>query len=798
MAPRSRLSAFLLLAAACAAAPPPPPPPASCAAVAPASRAACGQSWDPPELCALKGCCFDASDANNATRCFFSSPAVAVKRVHVIQSCHFDAGYADFTTAILNRWFGFFDAARALALALEARDPSGPQLKFMAQSWVVSMFIDCPVGVPGLKCPSAGALANFSDSVARGFIYWHALPHNGEVEMFGGSHFLDAAFNLTFSLDSRFGQPRKFSISQRDVPGTTRGLIAHALRNGVKAMTIGANGYSHPAAVPRAFVWRDPSSGLSLPLFYHPLGYGGIGADDAVVLPGHDQAIVFDWRGDNSGPPQSISEVVTQFASISALFPGAAVVASTIDAFVATLTPDILARLPVIEDEIGDTWVYGASADPRKSSYTVIVRDALYACFRDGSCDPADPAVANATRFLVKNCEHTFGHDTKSLPGDYVAYSNAALQERLAAQAPKFVGAVASWTEQRAYGFDYALEALDVAGHPLAARLRAAFAETVPPAGGPDLAGFNAFAAGDVYDAGRVRLAFDDAGALSYLVDTSDGAVFAGAAEGVAGNGSLLALEYFTFSNDGDYEQFFLHYSTANFPPYPGTGNFFPDFTKQNTSENAIDRHARVPATLKALYIKEAPEAATFAAQLAIGDPSDPAGPHLYWGAPASAWLLLSVPRVSASAPGPVVLNATLLSYEKTPTRLSEGLFLRVNATGPPQYSLDKLGSWVDPQAIVDGGCHKQHAVGPRGVRGAAAQAGGVTAQLQVSSGHAMLVNVGVPNILPYPVNSSAWAPEEGVQWLLANNGWATNYPLWSPFAGDADQAWTFRIALGA
>ena len=34
--------------------------------------------------------------------------------------------------------------------------------------------------------------------------------------MFGGSHFLDAAFNLTFSLDSRFGQPRKFSISQRD------------------------------------------------------------------------------------------------------------------------------------------------------------------------------------------------------------------------------------------------------------------------------------------------------------------------------------------------------------------------------------------------------------------------------------------------------------------------------------------------------------------------------------------------------------------------------------------------------
>jgi hypothetical protein len=126
-----------------------------------------------------------------------------------------------------------------------------------------------------------------------------------------------------------------------------------------------------------------------------------------------------------------------------------------------------------------------------------------------------------------------------------------------------------------------------------------------------------------------------------------------------------------------------------------------------------------------------------------------------------------------------------------------------MNATGSADGSaaalaLDKLGSWVDPAAVMDGGCHKQHAVGPGGVRSLAQQAGGVAAALAVASGSAMLVNVGAPNILPYPVNASASAPEEGVQWLLSNNGWATNYPLWNPIlASDADQQWHFTLTIG-
>ena len=57
------------------------------------------------------------------------------------------------------------------------------------------MFLDCPPGIPGLICPSAGEVANFTDAVARGYITWHAYPFNGEVELLEPS-LLTAAFNV--------------------------------------------------------------------------------------------------------------------------------------------------------------------------------------------------------------------------------------------------------------------------------------------------------------------------------------------------------------------------------------------------------------------------------------------------------------------------------------------------------------------------------------------------------------------------------------------------------------------------
>ena len=48
------------------------------------------------------------------------------------------------------------------------------------QSYLVSLFLDCPPGM-GLHCPSAEARAAVEAGIRAGAITWHAFPHNAQV-----------------------------------------------------------------------------------------------------------------------------------------------------------------------------------------------------------------------------------------------------------------------------------------------------------------------------------------------------------------------------------------------------------------------------------------------------------------------------------------------------------------------------------------------------------------------------------------------------------------------------------------
>lgn len=51
-----------------------------------------------------------------------------------------------------------------------------------------------------------------------------------------------------------------------------------------------------------------------------------------VVVPNLEHALVFEWNGDNAGPP-TVDDMVSTFAAVAKEFPGAQVVASTFDNF---------------------------------------------------------------------------------------------------------------------------------------------------------------------------------------------------------------------------------------------------------------------------------------------------------------------------------------------------------------------------------------------------------------------------------------------------------------------------------
>lgn len=85
------------------------------------------------------------------------------------------------------------------------------------------------------------------------------------------------------------------------------------------------------------------------------------------------------------------------------------VASDAFDDFVADVQP-FLQHLPVVESEIGDTWIMGASSDPVKVARYRAASRARAACAAEGRCSSIDePNIRAFDRLLLKISEHTWG-----------------------------------------------------------------------------------------------------------------------------------------------------------------------------------------------------------------------------------------------------------------------------------------------------------------------------------------------------------------------------------------------------
>ena len=155
-------------------------------------------------------------------------------------------------------------------------------------------------------------------------------------------------------LASKFGVTPPVVLSTRDVPGMPRSAIPILAAAGVTALSEGMNSRMIPVNVPPFFNWRDKASGTSMLTLWHWHGYGQLGEPgNPIRVPGSSHALAYCWRGDNQGPPMSAEEVNKNRAALERQYPGAKVVSSTLDGFVAAVRRDgAEAELPTIEQEV--------------------------------------------------------------------------------------------------------------------------------------------------------------------------------------------------------------------------------------------------------------------------------------------------------------------------------------------------------------------------------------------------------------------------------------------------------------
>jgi hypothetical protein len=420
-----------------------------------------------------------------------------IQRVHLIFSNHLDIGFhsnlpdTPGTDAnVLSRYFrDYFPSA--IAVAEQMRQRGGPErYRYLTHSFLVSLYVnDCPEKL-GIYCPTPEEIAAFKTAVEKGDIVYHAYPHNLQTEFISGPELLKYAVQLAHDLDRQFNLPLKRVISQRDVPGLSRAAIPSLTQAGVAAISVGVNSGSAPPDVPKPnkpFIWKDEASGASLIGFWHPGGYSGSaasgdpldGPDNCIFLPGFSEVLCAAWRTDNAGP-HSVDEILDIYRRTRENFPQAEVIASTYDDFLGALEnfladKDSHSGLPVVTEEMGDTWIYGVASDPaRVAEFRALLRlrqkvASAFGFLDDGSNsnnnknNEATAAVEKAfhkfSRLLLKIPEHTWGVDTKEYPGDYTRWSNTDLQTALESNVSEFKIAVESWQRQRAYT-QWAVEAL--------------------------------------------------------------------------------------------------------------------------------------------------------------------------------------------------------------------------------------------------------------------------------------------------------------------------------------------------
>jgi hypothetical protein len=660
----------------------------------------------------------------------------AVKRVLVVFKCHLDVGFSDTQANVERKYFDQY-FPQAIQTAASARAAGEDHYVWTTGSWLVYEY---------LEQANAGDRRRMEQAISAGDIVWHAIPFNWQTEMFDRS-MIEGCLGLSASLDHRFGR-KTTGAKMTDVPGHSRGIVSPLAAAGVKLLDIGVNPASTPPDVPDVFIWRDPN-GSSLITLYHQHAYGGV-----VVVPGSDLAIAVEMRGDNEGP-HTEDEIKTIYADLRRQFPNAAITASSLSE-VAEAVDAHRDGLPVVTQEIGDTWIYGVPSDPIK-----VARYREVARLRKQWIEQKRFSIGDATdRGLLSSlalaAEHTWGTDTKRYI-DYDHYEPTDL--KLVLDQPGYQTMERSWQEKR-NDIDVGIGTLPAAlQHEATGRLNGLRAAE------PSRQGLHPHSPEDELDTAHFVVGIDPkTGAIAKLRNKKSGNEWA------TPEHPLGLFTYQTLSHS-DYTAFLANYvvSKASWAPR--------DFGKPEIERFGAESRDWHP-TLAGCWSGSSKGSTRILSQLRIDDPVSQGLGRVAW--PEIMYMELVLHDAEPLA------HITFTSFRKILSRMPESMWLTFapNAPEPNGWMLNKVDQQVSPFDVVRGGARSMHAVTNH-------------VRYQDSRGSFQLTTLDAPVVAlgtRSPLNFALELPDlqHGVHLNLFNNAWGTNYIQWA--GGD----WAYRFTIAA
>ncbi len=689
-----------------------------------------------------------------------------ISTVHVVFKTHLDLGFTDTAANVTDRYVHeYLPRAIALAEELERRGGSA-RFIWTTGSWLIH---------EALRLGSADERAALERAIRSGHVRWHGLPMTTHTELMDPG-LVEHGISIGRRLDERFGV-RTIAAKMTDVPGHTIGLVPFLAKAGLGFLHLGVNAASAVPEVPEFFVWRAPDGSEVVVNYAQSYGATELGV---AVVPGGEDALHLAHTGDNLGPP-SVEEIETLFSRLQAAYPNARVIASTLDAFSVGAVA-ARADLPILEQEIGDSWIHGVASDPLLTARLRALLRLRTEWVASGALVPGTPECDAFSDGLLLVPEHTWGEDLKTYLPDYANYDKTAFQRARAAdvvdpvensdefdvyawaylehpspQGLSYSAFEASWAEQRAH-LDRALAALSPERRTDAL---AAIEGTRPGTTAPSTDPAVAIELAETHALGAYRVRFGEDGALVGLAD-ADGIEWADPRH------PLAAYRYQTF-DERDEARWLREYCRDL------DENAFWAVPDQSKPGLAIAES--MPATTfspRVISAHRVDDAAGSTVVLALALPEQACDE---WGGPRDIRLSYLFP----AGPGPISITLDLLG--KDASRLPEASWLGFRPrTAAGEWRLGKLGTSVDPRSVVRNGNRSLHAVAE--VTHTAAR------RFSLRPLDAALVAVGHPALLRF--DNAVPDPADGLHVNLHNNVWGTNFTMWF----DDDLRFRFLLEL--
>jgi hypothetical protein len=485
----------------------------------------------------------------------------------------------------------------------------------------------------------------------------------------------------------------------------------------------------------------------------------------------------FAHAGDNAGPP-ALETIDELFAKLQEKYPGADIQAGSLDEF-ALAVREVREDLPLITEEIGDTWLHGTGSDPLK---TAKYKELL--CLKDfwlegGQLRRESPEYKRFMENMLMIPEHTWGMNTKVWLQDY---SNWKKDDFRSARAKDLVDiqGLSSWNrsmlnfwghgehltyshfeeshrEQRAY-IDAALAALpEKLRKEAEPRLKALEAE-------PQFT--SSFSAGQTMvgvpldkveglKLGAWEVSLGAFGEITSLKKQGRD----GSPQGLRSwKDTSIGLFGYEVFDGGDVDRSLFDYARDMkrnwtwFEASFGSGGL--------RYEQGIDK-GLYRARLEKAELVKAPDLTAYTLRLRLA-------------APALVTEQYGCPRdiVIEHCFLEDRLRSTLSLGRKDANRIPEALWFgfNFNVASPRRWRMVKFGREVDPLDVVKGGARRIHSVERLVYRAA-------DGCISVTPCHAPLVNIGECDF--YNCTDHYGDLAQGFNFNLFNNRWGVNFPLW-------------------